>query len=195
MLIGLTGKTGSGKSSAAQIFEKLGAFTVDCDVIAHEVLFDDDVKNRLVCEFSDAILNDDGTVNRKKLGNIVFSDCDKLSALNSIMHKAIIDKALKMCEASDKDIAVIDGSEIESSGLYKKCNYVVVITADDSIRLKRILSRDNIDRDSALLRMSAQKDYSHEAFVISNNGNAESLKNELSLLYNKFWREINDADK
>ena len=95
-LIGLTGKTGSGKSSAAKIFEKLGAFVVDCDKVAHEVLEHAEVKKALVREFSESILESDGTIGRKKLGKIVFSDPDKLSSLNRIMHTAIIDEALSM---------------------------------------------------------------------------------------------------
>ena len=191
MLIGLTGKTGSGKSSAAKIFESLGAFVADCDKIAHSTLQTDDVKNRLKEAFSDEVFDKDGNIDRKKLGAVVFSDGKKLSVLNSIMHKAIVDKAIEMCQISGKDICILDGSEIESSGAYKKCAHVIVITADEDIRLERIMKRDEIDRESALMRIRAQKDYSKEAIFVNNNGNSEMLEKEIINLYNKFYGEIN----
>ena len=190
MLIGLTGKTGSGKTTAAQIFEKLGAFVADCDKIAHIVIQEDSVKEALCKEFSDVIFEPDGVVNRKKLGSIVFSDKEKLSSLNKIMHKAIVDKALSMCEASGKDVCLIDGSELESSGADNLCNKIVVITADEEIRLGRIMARDNIDRDSALMRIRAQKDYSKEAIFIQNNLTDDFLEKEITSLYNKFIGDI-----
>lgn len=191
MLIGLTGKTGSGKSSAAKIFEKLGAFIADCDKIAHSTLQDNTVKEKLKEAFSGRIFDENGNVDRKKLGAIVFSDSEKLKVLNSIMHSAIVDKAIIMCENSGKDICILDGSEIESSGAYKKCAYVIVITADENVRLERIMERDGIDRESALMRIQAQKDYGKEAFFINNNESTEALEKEIISLYNKFCGEIN----
>ena len=191
MLIGLTGKTGSGKSSAARIFEKLGAFIADCDKIAHLTLHDDSVKEKLKLAFSDEIFDVSGDVDRKKLGAIVFSDSEKLSLLNGIMHKAIVDKSIQMCENSGKDICILDGSEIESSGAYKKCAHVIVVTADEDVRLDRIMKRDGIDRESALMRIRAQKDYGQEAVFINNNGSSEVLEKEIVSLYNRFYGEIN----
>ncbi len=189
MLIGLTGKTGSGKSTAATIFKKLGAFVADCDEIAHRIIENSNVKENLRNEFSDIIFNSDGTVNRKKLGSIVFSDSEKLLILNRIMHKAVSDEALKMCEQSGKEICIIDGSELEASGLYKKCKYTIVVTADEATRLNRITKRDGIDRESALLRIKAQKDFTKEAIFIDNSGSLSSLENTITSLFNKFITE------
>ena len=191
MLIGLTGKTGSGKSTAAEIFKKLGAFVADCDKIAHSTLEDDAVKAKLLREFSEGIFNSDGTINRKKLGEIVFSNEEKLSALNCIMHKAIVDSAIAMCISSGKDICFLDGSEIESSGAYKKCACVVVITADEDIRLHRIMERDGIDRESALMRILSQKDYGQKAIFVENNGDRDALEKKITRLYNQFSGELN----
>lgn len=192
MLIGLTGKTGSGKSLAAKIFEEQGAFVADCDVIAHEVLNDGNVKEKLCSAFSEKILNKNNDIDRKVLGAIVFADSEKLSLLNSIVHGEIVNRALTMCRLSGKDICIIDGSELEASGVDKSCNHIVVITADEEVRLKRILLRDNIDRDSAMRRIRAQKDYSKDAIFIPNNGDEASLKDQIINLYNKFSGEIND---
>ena len=191
MLIGLTGKTGSGKSSAAKTFEKLGAYVADCDRIAHSTLQDCDVKEKLKNAFSDSIFDNSGNVDRKKLGKIVFSDKAQLKTLNSIMHKAIVDKAVEACENSGKDICILDGSELESSGADEKCAHIIVIVADEDIRLQRIMERDGIDKDSALLRIHAQKDYSKSAIFVENNADASALEKKITELYNKFNGEIN----
>lgn len=191
MLIGLTGRTGSGKTSAAKIFEKSGAFVVDCDSVAHDILKDAAVKEKIVAQFSESILDSNNNIDRKALGAIVFSDDKKLSLLNKIVHGAIVDTAIDLCEKSGNDICVIDGSELETSGADKKCAHIVVITADEETRLKRITMRDKIDRDSALLRMRAQKDYSKDAILIDNSMGQDALESEITKLYNKFLGEIN----
>ena len=190
-LIGLTGKTGSGKSSAAKIFEELGVFTVDCDKVAHEVLYENDVKKALVDTFSDSILAENGDIDRKALGKIVFADGEKLNELNKIVHGAILEKCFALCENSGSDICLIDGSELESSGADKKCDVMVVIKADDSIRLKRIMMRDTINIETALCRMRSQKDYSKAAIIIENNDDENALRKKITPIVENIRREIN----
>ncbi|MBE7034247.1 MAG: dephospho-CoA kinase [Ruminococcaceae bacterium] len=191
MLIGLTGRTGSGKSSAAKIFEDLGCFVADCDKVAHKVLLDDEIKNKLCSLFNEDILNKENEIDRKKLGTIVFSDKEKLALLNGIVHKAIVQKCLELCENSGRDICLMDGSELESSGADELCKYIVVITADEETRLKRIMQRDGIDKDSALRRIHAQSDYSKAAIYVDNGGNEEELRKKITSLYDQFSGEIN----
>ncbi len=192
MLIGLTGRTGSGKSSAAKIFESLGAFVADCDKIAHQVLRDEIVKQKLCVLFCPDILDKNGEIDRKALGNIVFSNKEKLNQLNSVVHGAIVKKCVELCENSGKGICLMDGSELESSGADKLCRHIVVITADEETRLGRIMARDNIDRDSALRRIKAQTDYSKDAIVIDNSEGEEVLYEKIVSLYNQFLGEINE---
>lgn len=191
MLIGLTGKTGSGKSSASKIFEKLGAFTVDCDEVAHEVLLDNNIKEALCALFTHNILDGLGEIDRKKLGAIVFADKESLAKLNGVVHPAIVNKCIEQCTCSGKDICIMDGSELESSGADKKCDHIVVIVADDEVRLRRIMVRDSIDRESALRRMASQKDYGGNAIFVTNDKNEEQLEKEITKLYNKFLGELN----
>lgn len=191
LLIGLTGKSGSGKTSAAKILTDLGAFVADCDLIAHEVLFDADVKEKLRASFSDVIFDKDGNVDRKALGNIVFADKKKLETLNSIVHGAIVERAMDMCLNCGRDICFIDGSELEASGVDEKCAHIVVIKADEDVRLRRIKERDGISADDALRRIRAQSDYKKRAIIIENNGDFNDLKTRITDLYQQFLGEIN----
>lgn len=191
MLIGLTGRTGSGKSSAAKIFEGLGAFVADCDEIAHEILLDENVKKKLCTLFSDKILDENNEISRRALGSIVFSDKEKLLQLNSVVHGEIVERCIALCKDSGKDICFLDGSELEASGADTKCAHIVVITASDEIRLQRIIDRDNIDRIAALKRMNSQNEYSKNAIIIENSGNETELREKITALYSKFLGEIN----
>ena len=191
MLIGLTGRTGSGKSSAARIFESLGAFVADCDKVAHEILHDENIRQELCAIFSSDILDKDGKIDRKKLGAIVFSDKENLKRLNGIVHPAIVKKCVELCENSGKDICLMDGSELESSGADNLCRHIVVITADENTRLDRIMSRDGIDKDTALKRINSQTDYSKDAIFVDNNESQEVLEQKITRLYEMFSGEIN----
>lgn len=192
MLIGLTGRTGSGKSAAARIFEGLGAYVADCDSVAHEILFDNEIKKKLCNLFSDSILDSENNIDRKALGSIVFSDEKKLLLLNGVVHKAIVEKCVALCEESGNDICIMDGSELKSSGADLLCEHIVVIEADEKTRLERIMARDNISREEALMRMNSQKDYGKEAIIIENNCGEDKLRESICALYNKFLGEIND---
>ena len=191
MLIGLTGRTGSGKSSAARIFESLGGFVADCDKVAHDVLLDNAVKEKLCALFSDDILNRENEIDRKVLGSIVFSDKKKLDKLNGVVHKEIVERCLKLCQESSRDICFMDGSELESSGADRLCDHIVVITSDEKTRLERIMKRDSIDKEIALKRIHSQTDYSKNAIFIDNSADEKALEEKITALYNQFLGEIN----
>ena len=168
----------------------MGVFCVDCDKVAHEVLFDSDVKKKLVDTFSDVILAENGEIDRKVLGKIVFTDSEKLSVLNKIVHGAILERCFSLCENSGCDICLIDGSELESSGADEKCDVMVVVVADEEIRLKRIMARDKIDREAATSRINSQKDYSKEAIIIENNGDEKALREKVTRITEDIKRGI-----
>ena len=191
LLIGLTGLTGSGKSIAAKYFENLGAFVIDCDKLAHSVLFREEVKKEIKEKISSSVFDDFGNADRKKLGKIVFSDKKALQTLNGIVHPAVTEEILRLAENSKKDIVVIDGSELEASGIDKKCNHIVVVSASPEVRLKRIMLRDGIDRETALMRIQAQSPYSKEALIIENNCDEKEFETAVKKIFNKFAEEIN----
>ena len=184
-LIGLTGKTGSGKTSASKFFKDLGAFVIDCDSIAHNALFDEKIIEELKKTFPTHIF-ENGKVNRKALGEIVFSNKDELKKLNSIVHPWICHAILTLAESAPAGIVIIDGSELEASGIDKKCEHIIVIEADEAIRLERIMARDNISIEAALLRINAQIPYSKKAIIINNDSGESNLRKEVERLYKIF---------
>lgn len=189
MIVGLTGKTGSGKTTAAQIFTRLGAFVIDCDEIAHKALFDKDVIKKLLSVFPESIC-ENGEIVRSELGRIVFSNSEKLLILNSIVHPWINSEVLKLCESSYADIVIIDGSELEASGIDKKCKHIIVMESPESLRLERITMRDSISADDAQRRINAQKDYSKKAIVITNDSTQSELEKKIEELYKKLSAEL-----
>lgn len=160
-VIGITGGIASGKSSVVKRLAKMGAFTVDCDLLGHEAYIPGQpAYNRVVKEFGTKILKEDGTINRLKLGPIVFGDKQKLELLNSIvwpeihrMKTEIIDKVSK--EGKHR-IVVFEGAVLFEAGWEKEANEVwcCVIPRDEAV--KRIVNRNGLTEEAALKRISSQ---------------------------------------
>ena len=117
------------------------------------------------------------------MGAIVFADSEKLSLLNGIIHPAITEKIKSICKTASEKVIVIDGSELESSGVDNLCDLIIVIEADEKVRENRIVLRDNISHEAALLRIKAQKSYSKEAIKIENSDTPDSLFEKLDAVY------------
>ena len=145
VVFGITGGSGSGKTSVSKMLEKLGVHIIDTDVIAHEIVEpNSDCLNELVDYFGDSILNDDKTLNRKKLASIAFSDKQKTEALSNITHKYIKAEVVKDINTTDAELVGIDGAVIIGSNVEPLCEFIVSVIADKQSRITRIKTRDNI---------------------------------------------------
>lgn len=178
-IIWLTGGSGSGKSTAADIFRRLGLAVVDADKVARKVMKKGEkAYNEAVEAFGSAILMPDGSIDRKKLGNLVFADREKLIILNSITHKYIKEEIKKQIKDG---VTVIDAA-LPPDGFISP-SYTVAVTADRETRIKRIVMRDFISEEQAKNRISSQisdEEYKKIADVVFyNNGTAEELKNQI----------------
>ena len=183
MILGLTGGSGSGKSTAAKLFAEHGALTIDADVVYRELL---QSNRQLLAElakvFGSDILLPDGSLDRKKLGAIVFSDKLKLLMLNKITHKYITEKILNIItnEGHKHPFTVIDAAILFESGMADECDATVAITAPDNIRIQRICKRDGITETEAQKRISAQMPQKEMAaradFVIDTKNGIEELR-------------------
>lgn len=189
-IFGITGPTGSGKSTVSKIFQKLGVFVIDADIAARMVTKKgENCLNEIATVFGNKILTTDKELDRRALAKIVFSDKDKLKLLNNITHKYIKRYIENEINTSDSKIAAIDGAVIIGSPVMDICKLLVVVTADTDVRIERIIKRDNIDLEMAKKRIASQMtsaEYeTHADFVIKNNDNNVRLEECVEYIYNK----------
>ena len=166
-IIGITGGTGSGKTTALRSLELLGALTLDCDAIYHQLLAENRaLQNAINDRFPNVLEND--TINRKKLGEIVFNDSKALEDLNDITHKYVtaeIEQRISDWESKGGKVAAIDAIALIESDIAEICDIVIGITAPLEMRIARIMARDAISKEQALTRINAQKP---ESFFVDN---------------------------
>ena len=178
MIIGITGGTGCGKTTLLTEIEKLGGLVLDCDAIYHDLLRSD---NQLLASIENRFpgVVENGQLNRKKLGAIVFADKQALQDLNFITHGAV--KAAVLCKLeSQPALAAIDAIALFEGGLAELCDLTVAVTAPVEARVKRLMARDNIPEDYARNRIAAQHDanWFRERCdeILENNGNLDTFQ-------------------
>ena len=156
MIIGITGGTGCGKTTLLNVIAEKGGLILDCDAVYHQLLTRDD---RLLQAIEDRFPGtvENGQLQRKKLGAIVFSDQNALQDLNKITHSAIHAEVLRQLEARPK-LAAIDAIALFEGGLAELCDTTVAITAPVKVRVRRLMQRDQISEDYARSRIAAQHD-------------------------------------
>ena len=173
MIIGITGGTGCGKTTLLQCIQDRGGLVLDCDAIYHELLTQDPrLLNAIETRFPGVVEN--GQLQRKKLGNIVFSDKKALDDLNKITHAAIKAEVQRHIEGAPALVA-IDAIALFEGGLAELCHTTVAVTAPTEDRVRRLMARDGIPEEYARKRIAAQ--HSNEDFsamcqyTLENNGN------------------------
>ena len=187
IVVGLTGQTGAGKSTVSEIFVRHGFMLIDADKISHEV-----VEPGMPClaeifdYFGEAVRNPDGSLNRKALAKIVFTDKKKLESLNSICYPFITEEIFrKINQFAEQEchFILLDAPTLFESRASDFCDMIISVVANPEIRCARIMARDTMTEQAARERMNAQLDETffiqHSDYVIHNNGNLEQLS-ELS---------------
>ena len=159
--IGLTGSIAVGKSFVLGVLRELGARTIDADQVARECVEPGTPGlAAIVSEFGDGVLNPDRSLDRAKLGEMVFGDEAKREKLNSILHPFIIarqDELMRQWEAETPDaIAVIDAALMIESGGYKRFHKLIVVHCQPEIQIQRLMKRNNFSREEAELRVKSQ---------------------------------------
>ena len=173
MIIGITGGSGSGKTTLLNLIREAGGMVLDCDAIYHELLQTDaDLLSAIEAHFPGTAEN--GQLNRKKLGAIVFADKKALLELNRITHSAVQKEVLRRLEAMP-ELAAIDAIGLIEGGLSDLCDVTVAVTAPADQRIARLMARDGISEDYARSRIAAQHTdewfRQHCDYVLENNGN------------------------
>ena len=157
VVLGLTGGTGAGKTSALRAIESLGGTVIDCDQVYHRMLTEDEDLRRDIHNAFPSAFTRDGVLGRQKLGQEVFSDKERLAQLNEIVYCHIIPELRRMLEEGTGDLFAIDAINLLEAGVDQLCDRTVAITAPAELRVRRIMARDGITEQYARLRISAQK--------------------------------------
>ena len=178
MILGITGGTGCGKTTLLRCIAEQGGLILDCDAIYHELLQTDHALLAAIeARFPGSVEN--GVLQRKKLGNLVFSDERALSDLNAITHGAVKAEVLRRL-AGQPRLAAIDAIGLFEGGLAELCDVTVAVIAPEEARVQRLMARDGISRDYALRRMAAQKSTQWFRkrcdYCLENNGTREDFQ-------------------
>lgn len=188
-IIGLTGMSGAGKSTLSRLFALNGFWIINCDRIAYQTAKNPVFLEELQSRFSERLLNDDGSLNRAKTAELIFSDKAKLELYDRVIFPYIVYDVLREIKSAKTDV-VLDAPTLFESDLDMLCTEIVGVIADSEICAERITERDGISKESARARLSSQRD---EKFfrqrcnhIIENNGdyldfteNAEALINKM----------------
>lgn len=190
---GITGQSGGGKSTVCKILKDNGFYIIDADDLAKKVVEKGSIcLEGIVNVFSSSVLEDDGTLNRKKLAQIAFSSEEKQKKLNEIMHPHILYETLKTIKNAHSDgynRIVFDAPLLLESNCDCFCDSIIYVKTDESVRLDRIIKRDGITLNQAILRLKRQKEDSfYEAcadFVIDGTKPLDDIVAEVKKLIPK----------
>ena len=200
-VIGITGGTGTGKTTALEAVTAMGGAVIDCDALYHELLRTDKALLAAIeAAFPGTV--EGGELQRKKLGKIVFDDAEKLEQLNRITH-AFVDRAvqaeLERFRAEGKRLAAVDAIALVESGLGKRCNATVAVTAPEDVRIKRLIAREGITEEYARLRIRAQKSEEwfrqHCTVTLVNDGSREEFAEKCRRCFQALSGEGNTMGK
>jgi dephospho-CoA kinase len=195
-VIGLTGNIACGKSVVARMLEELGAKVIDADQIARLVVEPGEPAWKEITEkFGKEVLNLDRTINRQKLGEIVFRDKEKREELNRITHPRIIGKIKEIIEGYRKEgveVVVVEAALIvEKGGLRPIIGDLIVVIADEETQIGRLIERNGFSREEALSRIKSQMPISEKikyaTYVIDNSGTLEETRKQVE----EVWKRIN----
>ena len=189
-LIAITGGIGSGKSTVSHALEAMGFIVYDCDSQAKRLTdCSPEILSRIAAEISPTALNDDGTLNRKALADIVFNDSSSLGCLNAIVHSAVLNDIRQWieCHRNSQALLFIETAILYQSGLDKLVDEVWHVEAPKNIRLTRVMQRNNLIAEEVEARINAQDSFRPEElhpriFTILNDNTAALLPQIKSLL-------------
>ena len=192
--VGLTGGIGCGKSTVSLLFEKWGAYILDADSVAKDILnHNETAQSEIIAEFGTDVLGRSGNIDKSKLARIAFQDENHQLRLNTIIHPYVfdeIDSNFNLILSTKKhEIFVVDAALIYESGADTHMDYVIVVTSHLKLRTQRVMERGGLTREEFLKRLELQwpdEDKVHMAdFVIHNNSTEEELSVEAKNVFDR----------
>lgn len=186
IVLGLTGNIASGKSTVCNMLERLGADIIDTDKVAHAVMGSGPVPLAIARRFGAEVLKADGSVDRTKLGPIVFSDPAALADLDRIVHPAVVRATEERVAASTAPVVVVDAVKLIEAGIHKQCDQIWVVVAPPEQQANRLMRTRTLGEDDAWLRIRAQtpiEEKLHYADTVVDNGGT----------LDQTWEQVNSA--
>ncbi|NOZ72012.1 MAG: dephospho-CoA kinase [Chloroflexi bacterium] len=196
IVIGLTGNIGTGKSTVLELLRQRGARIIDTDKVAHEVMSPGGAAyERVIKAFGREVLQEDGSIDRKRLGEIVFADPDKLSLLEQIVHPAVFTRLAKLIAEAEEPVVFIEAIKLFEAGMsITLCDQVWVVTAPTEQQIERLMRTRNMSRAEAEARMALQSPQAFKAgqadLVIDNSGTLEELKAQVDAAWQHLQEEL-----
>ncbi len=183
-IIGITGNSGSGKTTATEILRKLtNADIIDADKVVRELSVPGtEYLNAIKEKFSESVLLEDGSLNRKELANKIYNNKEDLEILNSLTFKYVVQEIRKRIEESNNTIIILDAPLLFESDLDKECTSVIGLIAPFDVKVNRIVARDGISEEIAYSRINIQaKDefYIDKADIVIENIDSNELEDKL----------------
>jgi len=156
-IIGLTGNIATGKSVVSEMLERLGAQAIDADAIVHKLMEEGSpVWQAVAREFGEGILCRNGSINRKKLGSIVFADKAALRHLEALVHPAVIARTEELIESSQEPVVVVEAIKLIEAGMHRTCDALWVVTCSKEQQLARLVEQRELTEEEAHQRIEAQ---------------------------------------
>jgi dephospho-CoA kinase len=186
MILGIAGKACSGKNAAAFLLEQRGFFSIDVDKLGHKAL--EQQKEVVARQFGEHVLNDEGAVDRKALGSLVFKDRSEMRKLEAITHPVIFSMVEKTIRSSQSGNIIINAAILGPSGMDKLCERVLWIESPLFLRIKRAITRDGNRISAIIARIRSQKDLTVQHFsadvdiyMVRNRGKLIDLEKQINL--------------
>jgi dephospho-CoA kinase len=192
LIIGLTGNIATGKSTILEYLAAKGAYVIDADKLAHQAMAPDGpAYAQIVAQFGREILHEDGAINRRALGKIVFADAEKLGQLEEIVHPAVFELARREMDSTHSPVIILEAVKLLEAGLLVTlCDEVWVAASRPEVQLQRLREFRDMDEADARLRMKMQSPQAAKINqadrVIYNNGSLDELTAQLD----RIWQEL-----
>ena len=189
--IAITGNIASGKSQVEKILDDLNYVVLDTDKVNNDLLLkDEETKQEIISAFKNYDITDNKNISKEKLGNIVFNNKQEKEKLENILHKKILEKInFYEKENQNEDFIFVSVPLLFEANWQKYFDKIIFISADENIRLSRLIKRNNLTKEQALSRINSQDKEENKIkksdFVIYNNSDLISLKNQVNTVLNK----------
>jgi len=181
---GLTGSIACGKTTVAKFFIEFGIPVIDLDNVSREVVKpNSEGLNKIIQVFGKEYLNENGTLNRKKLGALIFNNKKAKQKLEQILHPLIFEKEKEIVYKYKRPV-IVDAALMIETGSYKRYNKIIVVYVPEHIQIERLMNREKIDYNSALKmirsQMSIEEKVKYADFIINNSNSIDETKNQVA---------------